>query len=573
MIPTHAQPLWVLGMHRSGTSLLVRTLERAGVSLPTNLLPPAADNPDGFQESADFLALNEALLAQAGSPWDGTWPLASGVDSAQVQGLDNECLRGLEGLLATESDPPLLGGKGLRALKDPRLCRTWGCWQSFLPQPWQRWGVAIVRHPFAVVASIGYRDDMHPIKALALWLRHNLEMLPNQPGLPHASWPLLSFERLLADPAAELAGPLQQWRQAGLAVAPTPGPGGPPRPLPAIPAQLEGVDQTWQDLALHFYRALTAARRLEQVDPAVCAQVDRLLNQQPLLTQQLLAIETNRRLTLGHALAAERRGTAPQERLLGETDLQRLEQAQRRPVADPHLELQGVCVDLRGREQRHSLTRLALGVRRSSTRALALDGLTLHVERGERVGLLGHNGSGKTTLLRLLSGIYAPTAGTFRCHGELLSPIIEQSLGYSRELTGVQLCYYNYLLHQRQHSSWADYLNEIEAFTELGDALATPTKTWSQGMQTRLSFALITGRSVTGLALDEGLVAGDQWFQRKAKAQLDRFMAQAGTLVLASHSVDLLQRYCSRGVILERGRICFDGSLFRALQLYKGMVG
>jgi lipopolysaccharide transport system ATP-binding protein len=91
-------------------------------------------------------------------------------------------------------------------------------------------------------------------------------------------------------------------------------------------------------------------------------------------------------------------------------------------------------------------------------------------------------------------------------------------------------------------------------------------------MRTRLSFALITFRAVQGLALDEGLAAGDQWFQRKARRHLDQFIEQAGTLVLASHSEDLLRRYCSRGVILERGRVRYDGSLYRALQLYRGQL-
>ena len=80
------------------------------------------------------------------------------------------------------------------------------------------------------------------------------------------------------------------------------------------------------------------------------------------------------------------------------------------------------------------------------------------------------------------------------------------------------------------------------------------------------------GSDVRGLALDEGLAAGDQWFQRKARAHLDQFIDQAGTLVLASHSEDLLRRYCTRGVILERGRLRFDGSLYRALQLYRGQL-
>ena len=89
-------------------------------------------------------------------------------------------------------------------------------------------------------------------------------------------------------------------------------------------------------------------------------------------------------------------------------------------------------------------------------------------------------------------------------------------------------------------------------------------------MRTRLSFALITFRDVRGLALDEGLAAGDQWFQRKARDHLDHFIDQAGTLVLASHSEDLLRRYCTRGIVLERGRLRYDGSLYRALQLYRG---
>jgi lipopolysaccharide transport system ATP-binding protein len=549
-------------MHRSGTSLLARCLARCGVQLPPNLLPPAADNPEGFQESADFVALNEALLARSGSPWDGTWPLQASVDPLPGAGLERECQLSLQGWLDA------MPAAGLLALKDPRLCRTWASWWQFTPPALLQLGVAIVRHPFAVVRSIGYRDDMHPIKALALWLRHNLELLPQTPDDPRRHWPLLGFERLLHDPAAELAAlPLADL---------LPNAQLPPdliarRPLPRLPEQLEGVDGPWQDLALRFYEGLLAAPTLGQVEPALVAAVDALINREPRLGQQLLAIETSRRQQLGRALERERRGVPAQTRLLGEADLDRLEPGSGRPAVNPVFALQGVGVDLRGREQRRSLRALALG-RRSARRALALDGLDLLIEPGERIALLGHNGSGKTTLLRLLSGIYAPTAGTLQRRGPWLEPIIDQSLGHSRELSGLQVCYYSYLLHQSAHSDWPAFVQQIEAFTELGEALATPIKTWSQGMQTRLSFALITSRQLSGLALDEGLVAGDQWFQRKARARIDAFIAAAGTLVLASHAVDLLQRYCSRGIILEQGRIRFDGSLFRALQLYEGLL-
>lgn len=557
-------------MHRSGTSLLVRCLHQVGIHLPPNLLPAAADNPDGFQESADFVALNEALLARAGTPWDGAWPLQASVDPTPGAGLEAQCRNSLRHWL--ESVP----SAGLLALKDPRLCRTLPQWMQLLPPSACRWGVAIVRHPFAVVRSIGYRDDMHAIKALALWMRHNLELLTVATD-PRATWPLVCFEQLLHHPDASLAPALQQWRQAGWSLHSNPSLQSLVRhPLPECPTALEGVDPAWQELALRFYAALCAADQLGAVDGSVVAEVECLLNQQPRLAYQLLAIETARRHALGTALAAERRGVEPPPRLLGESDWQRLE-AQRTPSPSPpqlHFALQGVTVDLQGRQQRLSLRQLALGLgrRRPAPGALALAGIDLQIERGERVGLLGHNGSGKTSLLRLLSGIYQPTAGVFRCQGGLLEPILEQSLGYSHSLTGWQLCFYSYLLHHRGELPWAEYRRRIEDFTELGAALATPIKTWSQGMQTRLSFALITSRRVHGLALDEGLVAGDQWFQRKAKTKLDQFMEQEGTLVLASHAVDLLQRYCSRGVILERGRVRFDGSLFRALQLYQGMA-
>ena len=172
--------------------------------------------------------------------------------------------------------------------------------------------------------------------------------------------------------------------------------------------------------------------------------------------------------------------------------------------------------------------------------------------------------------MRLLGGIYNPTSGQISRDGQPLAPVIEQSLGFSQELTGLQLARFSHKLHRASVQSWSDYRDEIEAFTELGEALATPIKTWSLGMRTRLSFALITFRDVRGLALDEGLAAGDQWFQRKARDHLDHFIDQAGTLVLASHSEDLLRRYCTRGIVLERGRLRYDGSLYRALQLYRG---
>ena len=574
-------PLWVLGMHRSGTSLCVRALAHRGIVLPPNLLPAAADNPEGFQESADLVALNNAWLAASGATWDASWPLnlaASNADHQRRPGLERETRRLLQPwcapLLELQHTADSSKCARLLALKDPRLCRTLPHLATALGSSWLSHGLAIVRDPAAVVASIGYRDDMPPLKALALWLRHNLELIDARdldPAIHH--WPLLSFERLIANPSSELKPALNNWRQAGLMVQLEPDQPLELRELPQPPGTLPQIPETWLSIARSFHQVLKQAPSLGAVPKEALDPVRQLLDHTPALSQQLLALETHRRVVLGDQLAQERRGQRSQA-LLGETDLARLEAPDGpAPDANTYVQLKQVCVDLRGRGQRRSLRRMLLQNQGpSGLRALALDHVDLHISPGERIGLLGHNGSGKTTLLRLLGGIYTPTAGQLQRHGPPLAPVIEQSLGFSQELTGLQLARFSHKLHRARSQSWADYRQAIEEFTELGDALATPIKTWSLGMRTRLSFALITFRDVRGLALDEGLAAGDQWFQRKARAHLDQFIDQAGTLVLASHSEDLLRRYCTRGVILERGRLRFDGSLYRALQLYRGQV-
>ena len=551
-------------MHRSGTSFCVRALQGHGLQLPPNLLPPAADNPDGFQESADLVALNDAWLAQAGASWDGCWPLRK----HSSLGLARESRR----LLQRWCNP---NAAAAMALKDPRLCRTLPQLSEALGRHWLRFGLAVVRDPAAVVASIGYRDDMPALKALALWLRHNLELVEHRQLTPAvAHWPLISFERLITNPEMELASSVRIWQQAGLSLHTTAHRQLPIRELPKPPSQLEDVPADWLAIAQAFHQAMDQASTLGEIPECALAPVRELLDGTPALSQQLLALESQRRFQLGEQLARERRGQSDPG-LLGDDDLSQQEQQPTAPAntdSPAYVQLQQVCVDLRGRQQRRSLKRLLRPQGPSGLRPLALDHLNLQFGHGERIGLLGHNGSGKTTLLRLLGGIYSPTAGVIRRDGPPLAPVIEQSLGFSQELTGLQLARYSHKLHRAGLQSWNDYLAEITAFTELGDALATPIKTWSLGMRTRLSFALITFREVQGLALDEGLAAGDQWFQRKARHHLDRFIEEAGTLVLASHSEDLLRRYCTRGVILERGRLRYDGSLYRALQLYRGQL-
>ena len=538
-------------MHRSGTSLLTRALSNLGFLLPPNLLPPAADNPDGFQESADFVCLNDALLAKVGGTWDGTWPLNIGNEVSKAKGLDSLCLNTLLSWLGSLPSHEYL------ALKDPRLCRTISQWFNFTPSNLMLSGVSIFRHPFSVVSSIGYRDDMHPTKALALWFRYNFEFL--QWGLIFApDWHLINFERFLVSPYSELESFLLSYSmidkihnlKSNIECIVR-------YPVPDIPTILDGIESNFLDLAILFYESLCKCKKFGDIDINVLDQVNNLININPLMTQQLLAIESKRRQTLGDALAFERRGVSFNKRNLGEDDWQYNPKAIQSSIHDnQHVTLSNASLDLYSRNKI----------------SIVIDNMNLSICKGERIGLLGHNGSGKTTLLRILSGIYKPTRGTITFFSKYLTPIIDQSLGYSRELHGKQICYINYLLYHQNTMSWNEFYEKILQFTELADYMNFPIKSWSQGMHTRLSFALTTNRSLSGLALDEGLVAGDQWFQRKAKIQLDNFIDLSGTLVLASHSVDLLQRYCSRGIILHKGKIQFDGSLFRAIQLYQNLL-
>lgn len=538
-------------MHRSGTSLLTRSLVDLGISLPPNLLPSAADNPDGFQESADFVSLNDALLAKVGATWDGSWPIHSSNELSKARGLEDLCLNTLTSWLEPLPDHEIL------ALKDPRLCRTISQWFNFIPPALLLSGISIIRHPYAVVSSIGYRDDMHPIKALSLWLRYNFEFL-QWGSLLAPDWHLINFERFLCNPIIELESFLSSIKIGKENLFLKSNFTGLIRyPIPEIPIILEGIDSRFLDTAILFYDCLCNCRKIGDVDKNILDQVNELININPLMTQQLLAIESNRRQVLGDALAFERRGVQLVNRNPGELDWQHNNKIiATNKIENNHIFLANVSLDLYSRNKK----------------SIVIDNLSLQIGKGDRIGLLGHNGSGKTTLLRMLSGIYKPTRGTINFSEKQLTPIIDQSLGYSRELHGKQLCYINFLLYQQEFISWKTFYEKILIFTELSEFMDTPIKSWSQGMQTRLSFALITNRPLSGLALDEGLVAGDQWFQRKAKIQLDNFIDGLGTLVLASHSVDLLQRYCSRGIILHKGQVQFDGSLFRAIQLYQNLL-
>jgi len=187
----------------------------------------------------------------------------------------------------------------------------------------------------------------------------------------------------------------------------------------------------------------------------------------------------------------------------------------------------------------------------------ALDGLSFSIEHGERVGLIGHNGSGKTTLLRVLSGVYAPVRGALSIKGRIAS-LLDVSMGLDPDATGFENIFLRGIMDGLKPGVIRDRIDEIADFTELGEYLNLPVRTYSSGMMLRLAFAISTSVEADILIMDEWLSVGDADFSAKAAQRLDRLVDKAGILVIASHDKNLIDRICTRRLRLEHGQIVAD---------------
>ncbi|HLI11529.1 MAG TPA: ABC transporter ATP-binding protein [Alphaproteobacteria bacterium] len=197
----------------------------------------------------------------------------------------------------------------------------------------------------------------------------------------------------------------------------------------------------------------------------------------------------------------------------------------------------------------------------------ALDNVSLTFEHGDRIGLVGRNGAGKTTLLRVLGGVYQPTMGTVRRLGHV-SSLLNISLGLDGELTGYENIMMRGLFLGLRPAEIRARTEEIAAFTELGDYLAMPAHTYSTGMMLRLAFAVCTCIEPEILLMDEWIGVGDAAFMEKAQRRLESFVGSAGIVVLASHNPALIERVCTKAVLLEGGRIAASGPVKDVLQQY-----
>ena len=202
----------------------------------------------------------------------------------------------------------------------------------------------------------------------------------------------------------------------------------------------------------------------------------------------------------------------------------------------------------------------------------ALRNVSLSLRAGDRVALIGSNGAGKTTLLRVMAGIYEPSAGDVICRGRI-SPMFDIGLGIDSEISGYDNIRLRGLILGLSASEIESRIPDIVQFTELGDYLDIPVRTYSSGMMTRLTFAVATCFSPEILLMDEWIMAGDAGFLAKARHRVQSFVERANILVLATHNLEICQRWCNKAIWLERGEIKILGDIRSTLAAYLAETG
>lgn len=221
--------------------------------------------------------------------------------------------------------------------------------------------------------------------------------------------------------------------------------------------------------------------------------------------------------------------------------------------------LQYPIFDSHGMSLRSQLARVATGglIERDAgnvTVVTALKDVSFTLRDGDAVGLIGHNGAGKTTLLRAMAGIYPPTRGKVLRAGSIAT-VLELGAGLDPELTGYDNILNLSLMMGMSLAKARSLMPEIEEFTELGNFLALPVRTYSSGMTMRLMFAVATAVTPEILLLDEMFSTGDAGFKEKSEARIARMISSARIFVFASHEPDLIEQYCNRIFVLEHGQL------------------
>lgn len=227
------------------------------------------------------------------------------------------------------------------------------------------------------------------------------------------------------------------------------------------------------------------------------------------------------------------------------------------------IEANNICVDFptfasADRSLKKKLVQSAVGgrldVKENKSFVRAINKQSFQIFDGDRVGIIGHNGAGKTTLLKVLAGVYVPSQGHVLVDGDVIT-LIDVAMGMDSEATGVQNIYIKGLLLGLDIKTIKNYEDEIINFSELGEYIYFPVRTYSSGMLLRLAFSIISVMKPDIIIMDEWLSVGDRSFQEKVSVKLKEMVDSSSVLILASHSIETIRDNCNRCFKLENGEL------------------
>lgn len=201
----------------------------------------------------------------------------------------------------------------------------------------------------------------------------------------------------------------------------------------------------------------------------------------------------------------------------------------------------------------------------------ALKGVSFHVEKGTTVGVIGTNGSGKSTILKIITGVITPSAGTVQVNGTV-SALLELGAGFNMEYTGMENIYLNGTMMGYTRQEMEEKIPEILEFADIGDFVNQPVKSYSSGMFVRLAFALAINVEPDILIVDEALSVGDVFFQAKCYHKMEEIRKRGTTVVMVTHDMSSIIKYCDKVVLLNRGQFIAEGEPGKMVDLYKKIL-
>ena len=216
--------------------------------------------------------------------------------------------------------------------------------------------------------------------------------------------------------------------------------------------------------------------------------------------------------------------------------------------------------------------RLVRGWKNKTEERVVLKDINIEIAKGETVALIGVNGSGKSTLLKLMTKIIYPNKGTLKTYGKLTS-LLELGAGFHPDFTGRENIYFNAAIFGLTKKEIDDRLQSIIEFSELGDFIDSPVRTYSSGMYMRLAFSVAINVDAEILLIDEILAVGDQHFQDKCFAKLEELAKSKMTIVIVSHSLGAVQKLCKRAIWINEGSVAMDGKCSDVISEYLKVCG